>query len=115
MSTTVNPIVAAIKTHSAPLPARLAAAKGLLPLTTEEALDALIALRRDPDAAVAKTAEETLAEYKPEQVLPLARVIETSPDILGYLATWKHADQALWEAVITNRSTPDDAIANLAC
>src|SRR5215471_9469028 len=114
MSTTVNPVVAAIKTYSAPLPARLAAAKGLLPLTTEEALDALIALRRDPDASVAKTAEETLGGYTPEQMLPLAQSTETSPDILGYLANWKQSDQPLWEAVITNRSTPDDAIADLA-
>jgi len=114
MSTTVNPVVAAIKTYSAPLPARLAAAKGLLPLTTEEALDALIALRRDPDANVAKTAEETLGGYTPEQMLPLAQSTETSAEILGYLANWKQSDQPLWEAVITNRSTPDDAIADLA-
>src|SRR5581483_3884106 len=114
MSTTVNPVVAAIKTYSAPLGARLAAAKGLLPLTTEETLDALIALRRDPDASVAKTAEETLGGYKPEQMLPLATSLETAPEILGYLATWRNSDQSLWEAVITNRSTPDEAIGDLA-
>jgi hypothetical protein len=103
-----------IKTFSAPLPARLAAAKGLLPLTTEESLDALIALRRDPDAGVAKTAEDTLNEYDPDQMLKLAGSITTPPEILGYLVDWRKADTTMWDALITNRSTPDDAIADLA-
>ena len=114
MSTTVNPVVAAIKTYSAPLPARLAAAKGLLPLTSEESLDALIALRRDPDANVAKTAEDTLRDYDKDQMMMLAGSIATAPEILGFLVDWKNADVAMWDALITNRSTPDDAIATLA-
>ena len=114
MSTTINPIVAAIKTFSAPLPARLAAAKGLLPLTSEESLDALIALRRDPDAGVAKTAEDTLRDYNKDQMMVLAGSITTAPEILGYLVDWKNADIPLWDALITNRSTPDEAIADLA-
>lgn len=114
MSTTVNPIVAAIKTRSAPLPARLAAAKGLLPLTNEETVDALIALQQDPETAVAAAAAETLDSYKPDQMLQLAQSINTSPDILGFLATWRHSDSQLWDAIITNRSTPDDAITDLA-
>src|SRR5258707_6493562 len=114
MSTTVNPIVAALKTHSPPLAARLAAAKGLLPLTHEETLDALIALRRDPESGVADTAEETLNNFKPDQMLQLAHSTDTSPEILGFLADWRNADSGLWNALITNRSTPDDVIVDLA-
>src|SRR5262249_55639739 len=40
--------------------------------------------------------------------------INTAPEILGYLADWGNADTTLWDALITNRSTPDDAIADLA-
>lgn len=114
MSTTTNPILTAIKSFSAPLPARLAAAKGLLPLADSEMIEALLILRRDPEVNVAQAARATLDGYDPERLRPLARMATTPPEILGFLATWKRADRPLWESIIINRATPDEAIATMA-
>jgi hypothetical protein len=112
--TSTNPIVQAIVSGSAPHPARLAAARGLLPLPQADLLEALVSLRASDDAEIASAAEATLEAQEPDAMLSLAREADTPSTVLGYLATRANAGREVHEAVATNASTPDEAIASLA-
>ena len=112
--TSTNPIVQAIINGKAPQPARLAAARGLLPLPQADLLEALVALRASEDAEIASAAEATLDSQEPDLMLSLAREAETPPAVLGYLATRQSAGREVHEAATLNANTPDEAIALLA-
>jgi hypothetical protein len=117
MSTNVsstNPVVQAIISGTAPQPARLAAARGLLPLPQADLLEALVALRASDDEEIARAAEATLDAQEPDLMLSLAKEAETPPAVLGYLAARASAGREVHEAAALNASTPDEAIALLA-
>lgn len=112
--TSTNPVVQAIISGRAPQAARMAAARGLLPLPQADLLEALVALRENEDTEVAQAAATTLEAQEPDTLLAVARETETSPAVLGYLAVRKTSGREIQEAVTLNTSTPDDAIALLA-
>jgi len=56
--TSKNPIVQAIVAGTAPQRARMAAARGMLPLDQADLLEALVALRAGDDEAIRQAAEE---------------------------------------------------------
>ena len=58
--TSTNPVVKSIISGSAPPAARLAAARGLLPLPQADLIEALIHLSSDADTEVARAARGTL-------------------------------------------------------
>jgi hypothetical protein len=68
-----NPVVEAILTGKAPQPARLAAARGLLPLAQPELLEVLVALSLTTDIEIATAARETLEEQQETDLLNAAR------------------------------------------
>ncbi|HZE68731.1 MAG TPA: hypothetical protein VE135_04285 [Pyrinomonadaceae bacterium] len=111
---TTNPVVEAIISGTAPQPARLAAARGLLPLPQNDLLEVLVALREAGDAEIAEAAASTLESQTKEEFLIAAKADDTSPSVLGFLATATGNERELNEAVILNRNTPDRAIAALA-
>jgi hypothetical protein len=112
--TSQNPVVQAIISGRAPQAARMAAARGLLPLPQADLLEALVALRESEDAEVAEAAAATLNAQEKESLLAVAKDAGTSPAVLGYLAATKASAREIHEAVTLNASTPDDAIALLA-
>lgn len=91
-----------------------AAAKGMLPLSNEESLEALVALSAYTNQEVRTAAMTTLATLKPEAFSDLASNAETHADVLGFLCLWPRASRELVEAIIFNPSTPDGALAQLA-
>ncbi|HEY0321593.1 MAG TPA: hypothetical protein VGC66_11590 [Pyrinomonadaceae bacterium] len=113
-STSTNPVVQAIISGRAPQAARLAAARGLLPLPQADLLEALVALRESEDAEVSKAAASTLESQERDALLMVAKENGTSPAVLGYLAARTTSEREIQEAVTLNTSTPDDAIALLA-
>ena len=113
-ATSTNPVVKAIISGNAPPAARSAAARGLLPLPQADLLEALVHLRLDSDADVARAAQATLDAQQPADLLNVARANETAPAVLGYLASLSSAAHETHEAVANNDSTPDQAIALLA-
>jgi hypothetical protein len=113
-SSSTNPVVQAIAAGTAPLPARLMAARGLLPLAAEELLEVLLVLSADENADIAAAARETLDEQPGETLLAVAQAAATSPDVLSYLASRADAQKEVGEAVTLNAATPDTAIARLA-
>jgi hypothetical protein len=109
-----NPVVQAIITGAAPQPARLAAARGMLPLQQNELLEILVALAAGEDVELATAAKETLKSETPEDLLVAATAEDTPPSVLAYLATQPDAALNVYEAVILNANTPDEALAKLA-
>lgn len=105
-----NPLVQSIISGAAPPPARLAAARGLLPLAQTDLLEALVHLREDSEPQVASAAQETLNTQQPADLHGVATSSETSPSVLGYLASLTNATAELHEAVARHPNTPDEAI-----
>lgn len=105
-----NPLVQSIISGAAPPPARLAAARGLLPLAQTDLLEALVHLREDSEPQVASAAQETLNTQQPADLHGVATSSETSPSVLGYLASLTNATAELHEAVVRHPNTPDEAI-----
>jgi hypothetical protein len=112
--TSNNPLVQSIIAGAAPPAARMAAARGLLPLAQTELLEALVHLQTDSDANVASAARKTLGSQSLEDLLGVAVVSDAPPSVLGYIATIENARRELYEAVITHAKTPDEAIVSLA-
>ncbi len=105
----------AIVAGTAPMGARMAAARGMLPLDQADMLEALVALRAGDDEAVKQAAEETLAAQEKDSLLLVAASAESAPAVLGYLASRADLGREIHEAVTLNTSTPDEAVALLAC
>lgn len=112
-TTSTNPVVQAIVNGTAPQPARLAAASGLLPLSQSDLLEVLVALRESNDADIADAAVITLKGQDPADLLNAAKAVETSPTVLSYLGGIDAARE-VHEAVILNTNTPDQAVVQLA-
>ena len=104
----------AIITGQAPQAARMAAARGLLPLPQADLLEVLVALRSSDNAEIARAAEATLQEQDRATLGEIAASPETAPPVLAYLATRADAGREVHEAIILNPQTPDEAIAVLA-
>src|SRR5690242_14269159 len=107
--TSTNPVVQAIISGKAPQPARLAAARGLLPLSQNDLLEVLVALTTSDDAQIAAAATETLKAESADELLSAASDEETAPNVLAYLATRDGGTPQLYEAAILNIHTPDHA------
>ena len=112
--TSTNPVVQAIISGNAPQPARLAAARGMLPLQQGDLLEVLVALTSSDDAQIASAATETLKGETSEDLLIAAAAPDTAPTVLAYLATQADGKREVYEATILNTRTPDDALAKLA-
>ena len=109
-----NPVVQAIISGSAPQPARLAAARGMLPLPQSDLLEVLVALTTSDDAQIAAAAAETLKAETPEDLLIAASAEDTAPNVLAFLATQPDGKKEIYEATILNTLTPDQSLAKLA-
>ena len=109
-----NPVVKSIISGKAPPAARLAAARGLLPLPQTDLLEALVHLGADDNPDVASAALSTLNGQQPQDLLSVAKADDVAPAVLGYFASLSSADRNLHEAVAGNHNTPDEAIALLA-
>lgn len=108
-----NPVVVSVITGNAPRPARMMAARGLLPLPQEDLLEVLVSLQKSDDAELASAAKETLTSQEPTGLLIIVEDKQTAPSVLDYFARFSHSKQ-IQEAVAINTSTPDEAIAQLA-
>jgi hypothetical protein len=113
-TTSTNPVVVSIISGKAPATARLAAARGLLPLPQADLLEALVHLSNDNDTNVAGAAQATLQSQQPDDLLNVAKSNDAAPAVLGYLASFPDAGRELHEAIASNGNTPDEAIAMLA-
>ncbi|HYV04126.1 MAG TPA: hypothetical protein VFB82_06065 [Blastocatellia bacterium] len=99
---------------SAPEVVKLAAARGLLPFSNEEMLEALVALTNDTSESIKSVAGATMDKLDPLTFMGLASDRNTPPSVLGFLCLWRQAPRELVEAALFNAATPDDALVQLA-
>ena len=92
----------------------MAAARGMLPLSNDELLDALVTLAIDENEDVKTAAAATIETLEPQPFISIAGDPNASLDVLGFLCVWARSTRELLEAIIFNRSTPDLALAQLA-
>lgn len=117
MSTNIkstNPVVQAILSGKAPPQARLAAARGMLPLSQSDLIEVLVALHHSNETELAEAATATLSSQSSEDFLVAAKTEDTPLPVLSYMATANGITPEVREAIVLNSRTPDDAIAALA-
>ena len=109
-----SPIIAAIRSGSAPAPAKMAAARAALPLPPEDLLEILVVLCQDQDVDLRSTAIKSLNEFDVDRIREVVKLKSTPTDVLQYLCTWRGGKKDFYEAMILNDSTPDQGMSDLA-
>jgi hypothetical protein len=109
-----HPVLQAIRTGAAPKTAKIAAAKGLLPLPPEVLLETLALLTRDLDPEIQSAAISSIGSLDPAVLLPIARNEGTAPELLAFMCVAPGMPEAVAEATLFNRATPDNAATQLA-
>lgn len=98
----------------APVPLRMMAAKGLVPLSPSDMAGALYLLTFDPDPQVREAVEKT-AKGLPDRILSVAlRDESVKPRVLGHFLDVLADNDTYQEMLVLNASTPDEAIASAA-
>ncbi len=103
-----HPVAKAIISGKAPAQARMAAAKGILPLPSTDLLEVLVYLAGDEDDDLAQTALATFIAQ--ENILEAVESAEIAPTVLDFIAATSSFGHPVYEALINNLRTPDDAI-----
>src|SRR5215213_9130553 len=109
-----NPVVKAVVEGTAPRPARLAAARGILPLPQLDLLEVLVAFASSDDTELSKHARETIRTQDTETLNALVRSDAIPVPILSYLATVGELPKKIHESIISNARTPVMTIVRFA-
>lgn len=110
----VNPAVKAIIAGTAPRPAQLAAARGILPLSLNDLLEVLVALTKTDDAELVENAQSTLAAQDLNELQNVFKSETVAPQALEFYAEREDLPKEIYEAVLTNQNTPTAAIIKFA-
>ncbi len=92
---------------------RTLAARGIFPLPTNEILQLLVHLLKDPEAEVSEQASRTLQEWPEGEILEQIEQPTCDPSVLDYFALARPSEH-LQLAIIHNLATPGSTIAVLA-
>jgi hypothetical protein len=99
---------------AAPVPLRMMAAKGLVPLSPSDMLGALFMLTFDAEQNVRDTAAKTAAGL-PDKILGSALRDEgVQAPVLGWFLGLLKGNDTYAEMLVLNATTPDEAVADLA-
>jgi hypothetical protein len=109
-----NPVVKAVITGTAPPPAKLAAARGMLPLPQNDLLEVLVALATGDDPELAESARKTLSSQDREILQTAIGSGEIAPRVLDFFAGAENLPNEISEAIIQNPRTPEESIIKLA-
>jgi hypothetical protein len=106
-------VIARIGAGAYPRDVVLTIARGFLPLPQEDLIAVLSFLAGSQDLEIGQLAHDSLKEVPIRSVLGFASNEASSPDNLALL-TRATEDASVLEALIRNRSVPDDALVDLA-
>jgi len=109
-----NPVVKAVIEGSAPRPARLAAARGILPLPQLDMLEVLVAFAVSDDKELSGHARQTIRTHDTETLNTLVQSESIPVQILNYLATVGELPRKIHESIIGNAKTPVTTITKFA-
>jgi hypothetical protein len=97
----------------APVPLRLMAARGVVPMAPPDMARVLYQLSLDTERAVSTSARETLANT-PLDVIAPALDAPLDPRVLDWLADTLSDEEEALQRIILNRATADDTLVRLA-
>ncbi|MBS1797509.1 MAG: hypothetical protein JSS81_27040 [Acidobacteria bacterium] len=109
-----NPVVRAIISGTAPGPAKMAAARGMLPLPQNDLLEILVALVGGADPELGETARQTIATQDTGALRDAVQSHEIAPRVLDFFAGYENLPNEICEAIVQNTRTPHDSIVKLA-
>ena len=109
-----NPILVRLFAGEIPAPGRLSVAKGLLPLERDELLEALCYLRQDGDVEVRGAAQDSLFEFRAEELSKLARTGDFRPETFSFVARALKSRDELLETLLANPALPQAVVRQLA-
>lgn len=109
-----NPVVKSVVNGTAPRPAQLAAARGILPLPQSDLLEVLVSLSQTDDAELAENAQKTLDAQDLNELEDVIKSGEIAPQVLAYFAERENISPTIQETILTNPKTPDKAIVKFA-
>lgn len=109
-----NPVVKAVVEGTAPRPARLAAARGILPLPQLDLLEVLVAFASSDDKELSGYAQQTIRTHDTETLNELVQSETIPVPILSYLATVGELPRKVHESIISNSRTPVTTIVRFA-
>ncbi len=109
-----NPVVKAIVAGTAPAPAKLAAARGMLPLQQNDLLEVLVALSNDGDAELAQNARETLATQEISALTDAFQSSEVAPSVLDFFSAQENLPTEIYETILTHPKTSEPTIVRFA-
>jgi hypothetical protein len=109
-----NPVVKAIVSGTAPHPAQLAAARGMLPLPQNDLLEILVALAQGADEELAGNAQQTLFSQDKSELETVIKSPDLAPPVLAFFADQDNQTKLIYEAVLSNPKTPSASIVNFA-
>jgi hypothetical protein len=107
-----NPTVRAIVAGTAPRPAQVAAARGILPLSQSDLLEVLVALAKSEDAEISQTALSTLSSQDRSGFQNLFESTEIAPRVLDFFAGQDNLPKEIHGAILRNPKTPSATIVN---
>ena len=107
-------MVKAVIEGTAPRPARMAAARGILPLPQTDLLEILVNFYEGGDAELKENARQTLVAQNVDDLEETIRGTDIAPRVLAYFAGRDDLPAAIQETILTNIKTPPTAIANFA-
>ena len=111
---TTNPAAKAVISGAAPRAARLATAKGNLPLPLVDFLEVLAFLSTDQDTEIAESARETFRSQPTGNLLSVVSTEGIAENVLSLIAETDSFDRKIYESVVSNLKTPDASILTLA-
>jgi len=94
--------------------ARMAAARGMLPLPPKDLAQVLFALTRDQDAEIRETSRKSLVSMPEGIIKGVCEDVNTHPLILDFLARNLPPDSKLQETIALNRTADDRTVIFLA-
>ncbi len=109
-----NPVVKAVIEGTAPRPACLAAARGVLPLPQLDLIEVLVAFATSEDGELAEHARETIRNQDTETLTTLVRSEAISVPVLNYLASFGEIPREVQESIIANVRTPVETVVKVA-
>lgn len=109
-----NPVVKAVVEGTAPRPAQLAAARGILPLPDHDMLEVLVAFATSGDAELSGHARQTIRTHDVETLNGLVRTEKVPVPVLNYLASVPELPRKIHESIISNARTPITTIVKFA-
>ncbi len=109
-----NPVVKAVIEGSAPRPAQLAAARGILPLPQSDLLELLVNLAGSSDAELSNHAKQTLGSQDTDALYGSISSNDVPASVLAYFAGREGLPKSIHEVIIANAKTPPAAILDIA-